>query len=101
MLITTFTFFWFCNISTQRQLMFSHCSSFYGVCISIMHFHLHGAKVSGNVLIYQFAFTIIILIELLLLLLAECIPIQIQIMNRMVSFIQSSLKCNKCFDRLS
>ena len=47
--------FGFCNISTQRQLVMSHCSSFYCVCISMMHFHLHGANVSGNLLIYQFA----------------------------------------------
>ena len=37
----------------------------------------------------------------LLLLLAECLPIQIQIINRMLSFIQSSLTCIKCLDRLS
>ena len=37
----------------------------------------------------------------LLLLLAECLPIQIQTMNRMVNFIQSNLKCNNSLDRLS
>ena len=52
--------FGFCNLSTQRQLVMSHCGSFYCVCISMMHFHLHGAKVSGNVLIYEFALTVII-----------------------------------------
>ena len=38
----------------------SHCSSFYGVCISMMRFNLHGAKVTGNILIYQFALTVVI-----------------------------------------
>ena len=52
--------FGFCNISTQRQLVMSSSSSFYGVCISVMHVHLHGANVSGNVLIYQFALTVVI-----------------------------------------
>ena len=77
----------------------SYCSSFYGVCISMMRFNLHGAKVPGNVSIYQFALTVVIMV--LLLLLAECLPTQIQIMNRMVRFIQSSLKCNNSLDRLS
>ena len=32
--------FGLCNISTQRQLAMSYCSSFYGVCISTMRFNL-------------------------------------------------------------
>ena len=43
--------FGFCNISIQRQLVISYCSSFYGLCISMMRFNLHGAKLSGNILI--------------------------------------------------
>ena len=53
-------------------------------------FTLHGARVSGNALIYLFAPSDCNVMPLLV----ECLPIQIQIMNRMVRFMYSCLKCN-------
>ena len=75
--------------STQRQLVMSNCSSFYVIITSTQRQLVMSNCSSFYGLLLQ------------LLLLAECLPIQIQIMNRMVRFIQSSLKYNNNLDRLS
>ena len=84
--------FGFCNISTKRQLFMLYSTSFYGVCVwnlqdkYVDEFYTTCARVSGNFLIYLVAPAVTWR--------HFHLPIQIQIMNRMVRFMQSCLKCN-------
>ena len=87
--------FGFCNISTKRQLFMSYCTSFYGVCL----WNLQDKCVEEFYATWRKGIRKLFNLPVcthcnMVPLLADCLPIRIPIMNRMVRFMQSCLKCN-------
>ena len=84
--------FGFCNIKTKRQLFISFCTSFYGVCLwNLQDKHVKEFYVTWRKGIRKL-FNLPIRTHCNLLPpVIECLPIHIQIMKRMVGFIQSCL----------
>ena len=87
--------FVFCNISTQCQLFMSYFISFYGVCL----WHLEDKRVEEFYTTCPKGIRKLFNLPVcthcnMVPLLANCLPIQIQIMIRLVRFMQSCLKCN-------
>lgn len=87
--------FGFCNINIKRQLYMSYCTSFYGVCLwNLQNKHLDMFYTTWRKGIRKLFNLPVCTHCNMVPLLADCLPIQIQIMNRMVRFMQSCLKCS-------
>ena len=87
--------FGYCNISTKRQLLMLYCTSFYGVCL----WNLQDKRVEEFYTTWREGIRKLFNLSVcthcnMVPLLADYLPIQIQIMVRMVRFMQSCLKCN-------
>ena len=77
----------FCKISTNRQLFMSYCTSFYGVCL----WNLQDKCVEEFYATWRKGIRKLFNLPVcthrnVVLLLTDCLPIQSQIINRMVRF---------------
>ena len=89
-------YFRFCNSNTKFELVMSYCTSFYGSCL----LNLQDKSVDTFYVTWRKAIRRILGVPLktlckMLPLIANCLPIETQIISRMVKFVQGCIKSDK------